>query len=133
MAEIGLPRLLSFYKDQEKERGEVVHPLVRDPILRNLIVIWPMIPTQFEMPEGEPSQEENERWRWLWQGVKYDADQLSESLKLDKVKLSRLVDRASMFRLIYPDGTANKLATQYVRGEIAKSLQKKSGPKSDTS
>lgn len=123
--------LLSAYKDAEKDHGEVVHPLVRDPILRNLIVIWPMLPVQFEMPGGNPPEGENEKWLWLWTGVKYDLGQLSESLKLDKVKLSRLVERASLFRLIYPDGTANKLATQYVRGEIAKSLQKKSGPKSD--
>lgn len=126
-----LPPLLKGYKDAEKERGEVVHPLVRDPILRNLVVIWPMLPVQFEMPKGSPPEEENQKWLWLWTGVKYDLDQLSESLKLDKVKLSRLVDRAAAFRLIYPDGTANKLATQFVRGEIAKSLQKKSGPKPD--
>lgn len=127
-----LSTLLESYKKQEVERGENVHPLVRDPILRNLIVIWPLLPVQFEMPKGDTPEDENQRWLWLWQGVKYDVAQLSEGLKLDKVKLARVVERASMFRLLYPDGTANKLATQYVRSEIAKSLQKKPGPKTDS-
>jgi hypothetical protein len=122
--------LLKGFKDQESERGEVVHPLVRDPILRNLVVIWPMLPIEFTPPSGVAPEDDRARWFWLWEGVKYDAEQLSEALRLDKIKLGKIVERAKMFRLIYPDGTTNRLATQYVRGDIAKSLQRKSGPKS---
>lgn len=121
--------VLDLFKKMEKDRGEVIHPLVRDPILRNLVVVWTLHTVEFHPPKGKPPEVENQRWKWLWQNVKYDKDAISEYLKLDRMKISRLIDTAIAFRLIYPDGTANTLAIQYVRGDIARSLQTKPGPK----
>lgn len=129
MAEIkDVLEVLATFKKSEKERGEVVHPLVRDPILRNLIVIWTMIPVKLTAPKGAVPESENEKWIWLWGGAQYTKEAIGEYLKLDRMNLSRLMDRAIAFRLIYPDGTSNGLAIQYVRGEIARSMQKKPGP-----
>lgn len=129
---------LDFFKAQESFHSEVVHPLIRDPILRNLVVAWTTIPVTFNDPKipdeslkgnGNAKEDENRRWKNLWTGVDYDREELATALRIDEMKVMRLVDRASAFRLIYPDGTANELAVKYVRAEISKSLNKKPGPR----
>jgi hypothetical protein len=121
--------LLDVFKAQESERPEVIHPLLNNSILRNLVIAWSMTPVSFATPKGEVPEEEAARWRWLWQGVRFDRDDIANALKLDRTKVGRLVDRASAFRLIYPDGTANELALQFIRQEIAKGLKGKGKPK----
>jgi hypothetical protein len=117
--------VIQRFRGAEKDRAEIVHPLVRDPVLRNLIVIWPMIPVTCSAPRTPVPEAENEQWFWLWENVKYDHARLADFLKVDRAKLSRLIDRAIAFRLIYPDGTANSMAVQFVKQDIAKSLSKK--------
>ena len=120
--------VLKKFKADEAARPECIHPLVRDPDLRNLVALWSMSTIEFLPPKSKLPDEENDRWKWLWEKVSFDREELSVSLRLDRMKLSRLFDRAVAFRLIYPDGTTNTLAIQYIRGDIAKSLQKKPGP-----
>jgi hypothetical protein len=136
---------LLWFKEQENFRSEVVHPLIRDPLLRNFVVVWTTIPVSFGekksvnervvaeklMSTGNPKEEENLRWKRLWANVEYSREDLSIALRIDEMKVCRLVDRAIAFRLIYPDGTANELAIKYIRAEISKNLAKKSGPKKD--
>jgi hypothetical protein len=108
-------------------------------------VVWTTIPVSFGekksvnervvaeklMSTGNPKEEENLRWKRLWANVEYSREDLSIALRIDEMKVCRLVDRAIAFRLIYPDGTANELAIKYIRAEISKNLAKKSGPKKD--
>jgi len=118
--------LLEF-KASEAQRAENLHPIVKDSVLRNLIAAWSLFPVEFGEPEGERPEDEKARWKWLWTNVEYDAEAFADVLRLDSLKIGRLVSRAVAFRLIYPDGTANALALQFVRNEIQKALGKKAG------
>ncbi|HUU60688.1 MAG TPA: hypothetical protein VMZ50_14200 [Phycisphaerae bacterium] len=117
--------LLAPFRAQEQSRPELVHPLVQDPVLCNLVVAWSTMSVAFAVPEGEPPAEESARWDWLWTGTRWDRDDLGNALRVsDKLKLGQLVERAKRFRLIYPDGRANDMALQYIRGAISRSLTK---------
>ncbi len=121
----GSTAILAAFKAQEGERPEVIHPLLHNPILRNLVIAWSMTPVTFTHIKGAVPEDEAARWRWLWQGVQFDRDDIANALKIDRMKVGRLVERASAFRLIYPDGTANAVALQFIRSEIAKGLKTK--------
>ena len=123
----GTTELLTTFKDQEEERLECVHPLVKDTLLRNFVVAWSMSDVTFKRPEGPIPGDEATRWNWLWTGVQFDRNEIANALKIDRTKVGRLVDRASAFRLIYPDGTVNQMAIKFIRSEIAKAMASKKG------
>lgn len=129
----GSTELLTIFKAQEEERVECVHPLVKDPLLRNFVVAWSMSEVGFNRPDGDVPADEAARWNWLWGGVEFDRREIANALKIDQSKVGRLVQRAAAFRLIYPDGTVNQKAIMFIRAEIAKAMaSKKSGrPKKD--
>lgn len=129
----GSTELLTAFKAQEEERLECVHPLVKDPLLRNFVVAWSVSEIGFERPAGEVPADEAVRWNWLWEGVRFDRREIANALKIEVSKVGRLVQRAAAFRLIYPDGTANQMAVKFIRAEIAKAMSSKKGgrPKKD--
>lgn len=119
---------LAAFRAQEESRPELVHPLIKDPVLCNLVVAWSTTSVTFAVPAGDLPEDESARWDWLWTETRWDRDDLANALRIsDKIKLSRLVERAKRFRLIYPDGQANKMALQYIRGAISRSLSGKGG------
>lgn len=123
----GSTELLTTFKEQEEERLECVHPLVKDSLLRNFVVAWSMSEVAFTRPDGDVPVAEAARWNWLWEGVRFDRREIANALKIDQSKVGRLVQRAAAFRLIYPDGTANQKAVAFIRAEIAKAMSSKKG------
>jgi hypothetical protein len=124
--------VLLEFKAREEQRAENLHPLVRDAILRNLVTAWSMFQVDFRDPTGEKPKDEKAQWQWLWSNVHFDADEFADILRLDSLKIGKLVKRAAAFRLIYPDGSTSALALQFVRNEIQKSVAKKQGrPRKD--
>lgn len=119
--------VLLEFKAREEQRAENLHPLVRDPVLRNLVTAWSMFPVDFRDPTGEKPADEKGLWQWLWSNVHFDAEEFADVLRLDSLKIGKLVKRAAAFRLIYPDGTASALALQFVRNEIQKAVAKRPG------
>lgn len=115
------------FKTKEPQRAENLHPLVRDPILRNLVTAWSMFPVEFSDPTAAKPADEKGQWQWLWSNVHYDSEELAEILRIDSLKIGKLVKRAAAFRLIYPDGSSSALALQFVRNEIQKAVSKKAG------
>lgn len=122
MEDVTAASVLGAFRARELERPECVHPLLRDPVLRNLVVVWNLSAVQLGPPDGSPPEGDAARWEWLWRSAVYDRDALANALRVDRMKVGRLVARASAFRLIYPDGTVNQLAIQFVRGEILKDM-----------
>ena len=122
--------VLSAFKAQEDARLEVIHPLLTDPVLRNLVVAWSLTTVEFVPPTTGPPTEENARWDWLWQGSRFDQEALAGALQIEQLRLTPLLQRAVAFRLIYPDGTANQHAIKFIRTEIGKSVgaRKKAKP-----
>jgi hypothetical protein len=119
--------VLLEFKAREELRAENLHPLIRDPILRNLVTAWAMYPVRFGDPEGAKPADEKGQWQWLWSNVEFDSEELADILRLDSLKIGKIVKRAAAFRLIYPDGSSSGLALQFVRREIEKAVAKKPG------
>ena len=127
--EVDAQTILQRFKNVEDAHPERVHPLITDEALRNLVVAWVTTPITFTNPTGKTPEDENSQWQWLWELCDYDRDYLAYCVKTQETKLGRLLDRAKAFRLIYPDGSANKIAIQFVRNEIAKTMQSKTRAK----
>jgi hypothetical protein len=121
--------LIQRFKNVEDAHPERIHPLITDEALRNLVVAWETAPVTFTDPTKAAPVDENSQWQWLWECAEYDRDYLAYCAKTQATKLGRLLDRAKAFRLIYPDGTSNKAAIQFVRNEIAKTMQSKTRAK----
>jgi hypothetical protein len=121
--------LVQRFKNLEEAHPERIHPLITDEALRNLVVAWETAPITFSEPKGALPEDENSQWQWLWSQVQYDRDYLAYCVKIQSGKLGGLIDRAKAFRLIYPDGSANKNAIQFIRNEIAKTMQSKTRAK----
>lgn len=125
-------KILLEFKAREDQRAENLHPLVRDPVLRNLVTAWSMLQVEFGDPSGGMPADEKGQWQWLWSNVHFDSEEFADVLRLDSLKIGKLVKRAAAFRLIYPDGSSSALALQFVRNEIQKAVAKKPGrPKKD--
>jgi len=86
-----------------------------------------MFPVAFGDPAGAMPGDEKARWKWLWSNVRFDSEDLADILRIDSLKVGKLVNRAAAFRLIYPDGTSSALALQFVRNEIQKAVSKRAG------
>lgn len=114
--------ILAGIKSREGDQAECVHPLVDDAPLRNLVVIWSRIPVEFKEPKGPPPESDNARWLWLWEGARYNKDQIAGYLHMDRLNVGRMIEQARAFRLIYPDGTSNGMAIRFVRAEIARGI-----------
>ena len=118
--------ILDVFKAQEMRRPEAVHPLIKDLELRNLVVAWSMASVSLGVPKGEIPEDDAAKWAWLWTGSKYDRDGLANAMGIPVPRnVGKIVDRARSFRLIYPDGTANEIALQFIRSQIQKELKGK--------
>jgi len=123
--------ILRIFRTQEDARMEVIHPLLADPILRNLVVAWSLTPVEFTEPEKAPPTEEALRWEWLWGGTRFKREDLAAVLQIEVIRLDPLLQRAIAFRLIYPDGTANSYAIKFIRTEVAKGVGVRKKPKAE--
>lgn len=123
--------ILRLFRGQEEARMEVIHPLLGDPILRNLVVAWSLTPVEFTEPEQDPPTEEARRWEWLWNGTRFDKEALAAVLQIEVIRLDPMLQRAIAFRLIYPDGTANSYAIKFIRTEVAKGVGARKKPKAE--
>ena len=124
--------MLAWFKERDMQSPEAVHVLLRDAIVRNLVVAWTRIPVSFKLPRGKPPDDERLRWDWLWKGCSFDRERLASCLCLDRSKCHRLMDRAILFRMIYPDGTASRNAIDLIRQEIRKAIPQPKGKPSSS-
>jgi len=109
-----------------KEGPEVLVPLIEDVVLRKALVAWPSVKIEFIVPVGdcEPEADEVTKWEWMWSRVKFNEGMFGVVAGLRGQDVSSVIVRLRGLRLIYPDGTINKLAQQYLRSIVASQLSK---------
>jgi len=68
---------------------------------------------------------DNERWNWLWEMIDWDRQKymLVSGLRVQDVGTE--FERLKGLKLIYPDGTIDKFATQYLNSIIMRALKPK--------
>ncbi len=116
--------VLSHFK--KTESPEVLVALIEDPILRRALVLCPSLKIEWITPIGDLPAEcktENQQWEWLWSKVKVDRAGIS-ALDKDLTSGARVFRKLRGMRLIYPDGSVNNMAQQYLRSIVATQLNR---------
>ncbi len=70
---------------------------------------------------------ENEAWDWLWENVRYSAEELVAKIgiPLSECGLERKLRPLVGNRVLYPDGTLNSFVQRYLRDQVLKLFEAK--------
>jgi len=118
--------VLAEFKAREEECVENVAPLLEDASLRNALVAWKSVAIEHKSNGGCPHKDETSRWNWLWQQIEYDQSTFGTVSGAKPAEVVNLITRLIGLRLVYPDGTINQMARQYLQAMI---LAKLASPK----
>ena len=114
--------LLAEFK--ESEAPENIVALVDSANLRNALVAWKSVTVIYNKAEDCGYKDETSQWNWLWQQITYDQSTFGTVAGLKAQETGSVLTRLIGLRLIYPDGTINELATQYLQSVIIAKLPK---------
>jgi hypothetical protein len=116
--------VLTIFK--KYEGPEVVVALIEDPILRKALIAWPSVKINYKTPmeECNDNLDDVSKWDWLWTKVGFAKDRFCVVAGLKGQELDPVLTRLKGLRLIYPDGTVNVMAQQYLRSIVAAQLSK---------
>jgi len=120
--------VLNYFKRQEEDNVGALVPLIEDSSLRHGLVAWKGTPVKIVgVRECDEKTNDREKWEWLWEDVEID-EQKFTILSGGKIQGAKsLLARLIGLRLVYPDGTVNRLANQYLRAIIMEKIEKGSG------
>lgn len=121
MASFG--EVLSDFKSRAANEPENIAPLIDDQILMNGLIAWKSVPIRFKKSEDCPCKSDSDKWEWLWQSVDYDTGTFGTVAGVKNQDVIPLFIRLKGLKLIYPDGTINSLACQYLQGLILGKLR----------
>lgn len=115
-------RLLAQWKKSENH-----DPIIAlTDVAQMKFVIWAFAHVEVEWrppPEDVPDVDDIRIWREAWKYVDYDIYEVSVVANVPLRTVEGLMQRAIAVRLVYPDGTLNKYAAQYMRRYIAKHVK----------
>lgn len=103
---------------KQSEEPENIMPLVDDASLRNGVVAWKSVVIKNKKASDCPYKDDTSRWNWMWSQVEYDAAYFGVVAGVKVQEGRNLLDRLIGLRLIYPDGTVNVYAKQYLQALI---------------
>lgn len=114
--------ILGLFREQEEPEQVIV--LTDDSRLQKLIATWPMVVLETREPDRvQPANGSvATTWSWLWSHREVDIEDLARKLGESPTRLRQTLDVARGNRLVYPDGTTNQYAVQYLRARIAREL-----------
>ena len=113
--------MLAGFKANEEPENIVA--IVDDEELRKGLVAWKSVVVKYREAGDCPHKEEAARWNWMWEYVDFDMTGFGTVAGAKSQDVSRMFQRLKGLRLIYPDGTMNKLAKQYLQTTIASKLK----------
>ena len=122
--------VLNYFKKIESSNPEVIIVLVDDAKLRNSIIAWQQASrTEYITPVGEcPSDlPDNQKWDWMWEKTKFNKSDFGVAAGLLGQEVDNILIRLKGLRLIYPDGSVNQLAKQYIMSLVSNAIKKKKG------
>jgi hypothetical protein len=114
--------VLAHFKKTEDAENLVT--LIEDEELRNAIVAWKSVAIQYVTPVRNcPFDDESRQWSWLWEQVNFDRSCFGVVAGIRAQDVGMILTRLTGLRLIYPDGTINTLARQYLTSIIMSKLR----------
>jgi hypothetical protein len=119
--------VLAGFKQMENDCIDNLAPLTGNEMLRDALVAWKSVEIEY-LPTASESceyKEEKARWNWLWYRVKCDVAGFGVVAGVRPQEAAAVFQRLRGLRLIYPDGTVNRMAAQYMKTIIAAKLTPK--------
>lgn len=106
-----------------EESADQAAVLVDAPELHRIISAWPRFPIGRKQ-HGEPNAQDSApaKWALAWSLCTVDMDALGDATGLGKQRAERAFRQCVGAGLIYPDGTANRYARQYLSALVAKAI-----------
>ena len=121
--------LLKQFKASEGDTSETMLCLVDDAILRNALLAWQSMVVEYDPDASCGETDPKRQWLWMWQHAKFNMKQFSVVAGLKKeYEAGAIMERLKALHLIYPDGTANTMARNYLRGLAKAKLPKSKKP-----
>jgi len=114
--------VLKEFKEREEDCVENVAPLLEDGALRNALLAWKSVAIKYKNPTECQHKDETSRWNWLWSQIEYDQSMFGTVSGAKPAEVVNLITRLIGLRLIYPDGTINTMARQYLQAMIMAKL-----------
>jgi len=124
--------VLAEFKAKSLQEPENIAPLVDDQTLMNGLVAWKSVRVTYRKPTICIDQDETGKWEWLWTQIEFDASAFAAVSGVRQQDVMSLVTRLKGLRLVFPDGTINTLAKNYLQSIILSKINKnskKSSPK----
>ena len=117
--------VLKYFKAKEEESVESIIPLIEDSALRSAIVAWKSLTFKNKKKEDCQYDDDYSRWNWLWKDVEYNVEYFGNVAGVkDQKEAEKLVVRLIGLRLVYPDGSINRMAQQYLTSMILSKIGK---------
>lgn len=113
---------------KKNEDPENIVPLIEDERLRNAVVAWKSVTISFKSNQDCPLTGEVAQWNWLWSQIEYDQQTFGVVAGLKPQDVEPVLTRLIGLRLVYPDGTINTFAKQYLQAIIMSRLSGKRPP-----
>lgn len=119
MADFGT--ILSRFKENE-EPENIVAIIDDDEMLKGLVA-WKSVVVKYKAAGECQEKEEAAQWNWMWDYVEFDLAAFGVVAGAKGQDVGGLFRRLKGLRLIYPDGTINKLAKSYLQTTIMTKLK----------
>jgi hypothetical protein len=130
MASFG--EVLAGFKNSEE--AENVVAILNNEDLQNCLIAWKSVRVRYKSASDCSEVDPNAKWEWMWTQINYDMETYGMVAGIKMQDVGRAVERLKGLRLIYPDGTINTMAKQYLQSIIMtkiKSLLPKKGKKDE--
>ena len=110
--------ILAAFKRLAMGEAENIFPIMEDGTLVNGLIAWKSVKVTFKALTDCPHTDEVGKWEWLWDNVEFDMSRFGAVAGVKVQDAGNLLTRLKGLRLIYPDGTINVLAKQYLQAQI---------------
>ena len=130
---VSFGKIIADFKAREEQWLENLTPLTEDADLRNALVAWKSVKIEFKPMADCHETSDVAKWKWLWGQISYDQSGFMAVSGLKGQEVGAVVTRLIGLRLIYPDGSINNFARDYLQALIMAKLTggKKGRPPKD--
>jgi hypothetical protein len=126
MAQFG--DILADFKKMAMGEAENIFPIMEDETLVNGLIAWKSVKINYKTLLDCPHKDEAGQWEWLWEQVEFNSSQFGAVAGVKMQDTGNLLTRLKGLRLIYPDGTINVLAKQYLQAQIMGKIRQATKP-----
>lgn len=116
-------QIVSYFKNASTP--ERVVSLIGNKKLISALLAWKSVIIKRTSNNICDLSDDNERWNWLWEQINWDRDAYLKVTGLKLQEISSYFEQLKGLKLIYPDGTIDKFAIQYLNSIIMNMLKKK--------